>query len=204
MATINRYTIQGSIVVDQRPLTPPTPRYYVTITGGYLDDDPAKTAGSYLDGSSVTITAAPPAGKQFSHFVIEGGSSVSSSPATIIVTRNMTVTAMFEDAVDTGKLAGTWRANSVTTGGTEMHIPMQSKWIAKCGYDQIYNFYFVYGKFKAQINSAGTNAIVFVDTNTQERDCTEDIIFYDYADEQIAEYKEALLANMMQFYTKIN
>lgn len=100
MATINRYTIQGSIVVDQRPLTPPTPRYQVTITGGYLDDDPAKTAGSYLEGSSVTITADdPPAGKQFSHFVIEGGSSVSSSPATIIVTRNMTVTAMFEDAI---------------------------------------------------------------------------------------------------------
>lgn len=73
MATINRYTIQGSIVVDQRPLTPPTPRYQVTITGGYLDDDR-----------------------------------------------------------------------------------------------------------------------------------TEDIIFYDYADEQIAKYKEALLANMMQFYTKIN
>ena len=100
MATINRYTIQGSIVVDQRPLTPPTPRYQVTITGGYLDDDPAKTAGSYLEGSSVTITAdAPPAGKKFSHFVIEGGSSVSSSPATIIVTRNITVTAMFEDAI---------------------------------------------------------------------------------------------------------
>lgn len=100
MATINRYTIQGSIVVDQRLLTPPTPRYQVTITGGYLDDDPAKTAGSYIEGSSVTITAdAPPAGKQFSHFVIEGGSSVSSSPATIIVTRNMTVTAMFDDAI---------------------------------------------------------------------------------------------------------
>lgn len=100
MATINRYTIQGSIVVDQRPLTPPTPRYQVTITGGYLDDDPAKTSGSYIEGSSVTITAdAPPAGKKFSHFVIEGGSSVSSSPATIIVTRNMTVTAMFEDAI---------------------------------------------------------------------------------------------------------
>ena len=96
--TINRYTIQGSIVVDQRPLTPPTPRYQVTITGGYLDDDPVKTSGSYLEGSSVTITATPPAGKQFSHFVIEGGSSVSSSPATIIVTRNMAVTAMFEDA----------------------------------------------------------------------------------------------------------
>lgn len=118
MATINRYTIQGSIIVDQRPLTPPTPRYQVTITGGYLDDDPSKTAGSYLEGSSVTITAAPPAGKKFSHFVIEGGSSVDTSPATIIVTRNMTVTAMFEDAIDTGKLAGTWRANSVTTGGT--------------------------------------------------------------------------------------
>lgn len=204
MATINRYAIQGSIVVDQRPLTPPTPRYQVTITGGYLDDDPAKTAGSYLEGSSVTITAAPPAGKQFSHFVIEGGSSVSSSPATIIVTRNMTVTTMFVYIVDTGKLAGTWRANSVTTGGTEMHIPMQSKWIAKCGYDQIYNFDFVRGEFKAQINSAGTHAIVFVDTNTRERDRTEDIIFYDYADEQIAEYKEALLANMTQFYTKIN
>lgn len=203
MATINRYTIQGSIVVDQRPLTPPTPRYQVTITGGYLDNDPAKTSASYEEGSTVTITATPPAGKQFSHFVIEGGSSVSSSPATIIVTRNMTVTAMFEDAIDTGKLAGTWRANSVTTGGTEMHIPMQSKWIAKCGYDQIYNFDFVRGEFKAQINSAGTYAIVFVDTNTRERDRTEDIIFYDYADEQIAEYKEALLANMMQFYTKI-
>lgn len=199
--TINRYTIQGSIVVDQRPLTPPTPRYQVTITGGYLDDDPSKTAGSYLEGSSVTITAAS---RQFSHFVIEGGSSIYTSPATIIVTRNMTVTAMFEDAIDTGKLAGTWRANSVTTGGTEMHIPMQSKWIAKCGYDQIYNFDFVRGKFKAQINSAGTYAIVFVDTNTRKRDRTEDIIFYDYADEQIAEYKEALLANMMQFYTKIN
>lgn len=198
--TINRYTIQGSIVVDQRPLTPPTPRYQVTITGGYLDDDPSKNSGSYIEGSSVTITAAPPAGKQFSHFVIEGGSSVDTSPATIIVTRNMTVTAMF----DTGKLAGTWRANSVTTGGTEMRIPMQSKWIAKCGYDQIYNFDFVDGKFKAQINSAGTHAIVFVDTNTRKRDRTEDIIFYDYADEQIAEYKEALLANMMQFYTKIN
>lgn len=204
MATINRYTIQGSIVVDQRPLTPPTPRYQVTITGGYLDDDSAKTSGSYLEGSSVTITATPPAGKQFSHFVIEGGSSVDTSPATIIVTRNMTVTAMFEDAIDTGKLAGTWRANSVTTGGTEMHIPMQSKWIAKCGYDQIYNFYFVGGEFKAQINRAGTNAVVFVDTNRHKRDRTEDIIFYDYADEQIAEYKEALLANMMQFYTKIN
>lgn len=96
--TINRYTIQGSIVVDQRPLTPPTPRYQVTITGGYLDDDPAKTSASYEEGSTVTITATPPAGKKFSHFVIEGGSSVSSSPATIIVTRNMTVTAMFEDA----------------------------------------------------------------------------------------------------------
>lgn len=201
--TINRYTIQGSIVVDQRPLMPPTPRYQVTITGGYLDDNPAKTSASYEEGSTVTITATPPAGKQFSHFVIEGGSSVSSSPATIIVTRNMAVTAMFEDAIDTGKLAGTWRANSVTTGGTEMHIPMQSKWIAKCGYDQIYNFDFVRGEFKAQINSAGTYAIVFVDTNTRERDRTEDIIFYDYADEQIAEYKEALLANMMQFYTKI-
>lgn len=116
----------------------------------------------------------------------------------------MSITTVFEDAIDTGKLAGTWRANSVTTGGTEMHIPMQSKWIAKCGYDQIYNFDFVDGEFKAQINSAGTYAIVFVDTNTRERDCTEDIIFYDYADEQIAEYKEALLANMMQFYTKIN
>lgn len=204
MATINRYTIQGSIVVDQRPLTPPTPRYQVTITGGYLDDDPSKTAGSYLEGSYVTITAVPPAGKKFSHFVIEGGSSVSSSPATIIVTRNMSITAMFEDAIDTGKLAGTWRANSVTTGGIEMHVPMQSKWIAKCGYDQIYNFDFVGGRFKAQINSAGTYAIVFVDTNTRERDRTEDIIFYDYADEQIAKYKEALLANMMQFYTKIN
>lgn len=45
---------------------------------------------------------------------------------------------------------------------------------------------------------------MFVDTNTRERARTEDIIFYDYADEQIAEYKEALLANMMQFYTKIN
>lgn len=152
----------------------------------------------------MTITATPPAGKKFSHFVIEGGSSVDTSPATIIVTRNMTVTAMFEDAIDTGKLAGTWRANSVTTGGTKMHIPMQSKWIAKCGYDQIYNFDFVDGRFKAQINSAGTHAIVFVDTNTRKRDRTEDIIFYDYADEQIAEYKEALLANMMQFYTKIN
>ena len=204
MATINRYTVQGSIVVDQRPLTPPTPRYQVTVTGCYLDDNPSKTSGSYIEGSSVTITATPPAGKKFSHFVIEGGSSVSSNPATIIVTRNMTVTAMFEDAIDTGKLAGTWRANSVTTGGTEMHIPMQSKWIAKCGYDQIYNFDFVRSKFKAQINSAGTHAIVFVDTNTQKRDRTEDIIFYDYADEQIAEYKEALLANMMQFYTKIN
>lgn len=204
MATINRYTIQGSIVVDQRPLAPPTPRYQVTITGGYLDDDPSKTAGSYLEGSSVTITAAPPAGKKFSHFVIEGGSFVDTSPATIIVTRNMTVTAMFEDAIATGKLAGTWRANSVTTGGTKMHIPMQSKWIAKCGYDQIYNFDFADGRFKAQINSAGTHAIVFVDTNTRKRDRTEDIIFYDYADEQIAEYKEALLANMMQFYTKIN
>lgn len=150
----------------------------------------------------MTITATPPAGKQFSHFVIEGGSSVDTSPATIIVTRNMTVTAMFKDAIDTGKLTGTWRANSVTTGGTEMHIPMQSKWIAKCGYDQIYNFDFVDGKFKAQINSAGTHAIVFVDTNTHKRDRTEDIIFYDYADEQIAEYKEALLANMMQFYTR--
>lgn len=202
--TINRYTIQGSIVVDQRPLTPPTPRYQVTIIGGYLDDSPSKTSASYEEGSTVTITATLPAGKKFSHFVIEGGSSVSSSPATIIVTRNMTVTAMFEDAIDTGKLAGTWRANSVTTGGTEMHIPMQSKWIAKCGYDQIYNFDFVRGEFKAQINSAGTHAIVFVDTNTRERDRTEDIIFYDYADEQIAEYKEALLANMMQFYTKIN
>lgn len=201
--TINRYTIQGSIVVDQRPLTPPTPRYQVTITGGYLDDDPAKTSASYEEGSTVTVTATPPAGKQFSHFVIEGGSSVSSSPAAIIVTRNMAVIAIFEDAIDTGKLAGTWRANSVTTGGTEMHIPMQSKWIAKCGYDQIYNFDFVRGEFKAQTNSAGTYAIVFVDTNTRERDRTEDIIFYDYADEQIAEYKEALLANMMQFYTKI-
>lgn len=204
MATINRYTTQGSIVVDQRPLAAPTPRYQVTITGGYLDDDPAKTSASYEEGSTVTITATPPAGKQFSHFVIEGGSSVSSSPATIIVTRNMTVTAMFEDAIDTGKLAGTWRANSVTTGGTEMHIPMQSKWIAKCGYDQIYNFDFVRGQFKAQINKAGTYDIVFVDTNTRKRDRTEDIIFYDYADEQIAEYKEALLANMIQFYTKIN
>lgn len=204
MATINRYTIQGSIVADQRPLAPPTPRYQVTITGGYLDDDPAKTSASYEEGSTVTITATPPAGKKFSRFVIEGGSSVSSSPATIIVTRNMTVTAMFEDAIDTGKLAGTWRANSVTTGGTEMHIPMQSKWIAKCGYYQIYNFDFVRGMFKAQTNSAGTYAIVFVDTNTRKRDHTEDIIFYDYADEQIAKYKEALLANMMQFYTKIN
>lgn len=100
MANINRYTIQGSIVVDQRPLAPPTPRYQVTITGGYLDDDPSKTSGSYIEGSSVTITAdAPPVGKQFSHFVIEGGSSISSSPATIIVTRNMTVTAMFDDAI---------------------------------------------------------------------------------------------------------
>lgn len=205
MATIiNRYTIQGSIIVDQRPLTPPTPRYQVTITGGYLDDDPAKTSASYEEGSTVTITATPPAGKQFSHFVIEGGSSVSSSPATIIVTRNMSITTVFVDIVDTGKLAGTWRANSVTTGGTEMWIPMQSKWIAKCGYDQIYNFYFANGEFKAQINRAGTYAIVFVDTNTRKRDRTEDIIFYDYADEQIAEYKEALLANMMQFYTKIN
>lgn len=199
MATINRYTIQGSIVVDQRPEL-----HQISLSGGYLDDNPSKTSGSYIEGSSVTITATPPAGKKFSHFVIEGGSSISSSPATIIVTRNMTVTAMFEDAIDTGKLAGTWRANSVTTGGTEMHIPMQSKWIAKCGYNQIYNFYFVRGEFKAQINSAGTHAIVFVDTNTRKRDCTEDIIFYDYADEQIAEYKEALLANMMQFYTKIN
>ena len=57
---------------------------------------------------------------------------------------------------------------------------------------------------KAQINSAGTHAIVFVDTNTRKRDRTEDIIFYDYADEQIAEYKESFLANMMQFYTKID
>lgn len=100
MATINRYTIQGSIIVDQRPLAPLTPRYQVTITDGYLDDNPSKTSGSYIEGSSVTITAdAPPAGKKFSHFVIEGGSSISSSPATIIVTRNMTVTAMFEDAI---------------------------------------------------------------------------------------------------------
>lgn len=100
MATINRYTIQGSIVVDQRPLAPPTPRYQVTIQGGYLDNDPAKTTASYEEGSTVTITATPPpSGKQFSHFVIEGGSSVSSSPATIIVTRNMTVTAMFEDTI---------------------------------------------------------------------------------------------------------
>lgn len=99
MATINRYTIQGSIVADQRPLTPPTPRYQVTIIGGYLDDDPSKTSGSYIEGSSVTITATPPAGKQFSHFVIEGGSSVDTSPAAIIVTRNMTVTAMFDDTI---------------------------------------------------------------------------------------------------------
>lgn len=55
MATINRYTIQGSIVVDQRPLTPPTPRYQVTITGGYLDDDPAKTSASYEEGSTVAV-----------------------------------------------------------------------------------------------------------------------------------------------------
>ena len=111
---------------------------------------------------------------------------------------------MFEDAIDTGKLAGTWRANSVTTGGTEMHVRMQSKWIAKCGYDPIYSFDFELGEFKAQIDKAGTYAIVLVDTNKRKRDRTEDIIFYDSADEQIAEYKEALLANMMQFYTKIN
>lgn len=110
---------------------------------------------------------------------------------------------MFEDAIDTGKLAGIWRANSVTTGGTEMQMPIQSDWIAKCGYNQIYCFDFVNGEFKAYTNKAGTYAIVFVDTNTRERDRTEDIKFYDYADEQIAEYKEALLANMMQFYTKI-
>lgn len=134
MATINRYTIQGSIIVDQRPLTPPTPRYQVTITGGYLDDDSAKTSGSYLEGSSVTITAdAPPAGKKFSHFVIEGGSSVDTSPATIIVTRNMSITTVFEDAIDTGKLAGTWRANSVTTGGTEMHIPCRASGLQSAG-----------------------------------------------------------------------
>lgn len=64
MATINRYTIQGSIVVDQRPLTPPTPRYQVTITGGYLDDDPAKTSASYEEGSTVTITATTPPRRQ--------------------------------------------------------------------------------------------------------------------------------------------
>lgn len=116
----------------------------------------------------------------------------------------MAVTAMFKDAIDTGKLAGTWRANSVTTGGIEMNIPVQSKWIAMCGHNPIYSFYFIHGRFKALINSAGTAAIVFVDTNTRERDCTEDIMFYDSADEQIAKYKEALLANMMQFYTKIN
>jgi hypothetical protein len=52
-------------------VTPPTPRYTVTITGGYLDDNPSKTSGSYIEGSSVTITATPPAGKKFSHFVIE-------------------------------------------------------------------------------------------------------------------------------------
>lgn len=41
-------------------VTPPTPRYAVTITGGYLDDDPAKTTASYEEGSTVTITATSP------------------------------------------------------------------------------------------------------------------------------------------------
>ena len=58
-------------------VTPPTPRYTVTITGGYLDDDPAKTTASYEEGSTMTITAtSPPSGKQFSYFIRSAAKSV--------------------------------------------------------------------------------------------------------------------------------
>lgn len=99
-------------------VTPPTPRYTVTITGGYLDDTPGKTTGSYEEDTVVTITATPPpSGKRFDHFVVEGGNNIDTTPATVTVTRNLSISVAYVDTV-TVTLTWTTGIASVTGQGT--------------------------------------------------------------------------------------
>jgi hypothetical protein len=117
----------------------------VTITGGYLDDDPAKTTASYEEGSTVTITAtSPPSGKKFSHFTVEGGNNIDASPATITVTRNLVITTVFVDLPDDSYLSGTWSPSSGTEGSsyTTFDSGKNTTPIGKIGNKDVYGMYF--------------------------------------------------------------
>lgn len=81
MATIReRYTVIGSVTYDPAPITPPTPRYQVTIQGGYINED-GVTQLTVDEGTTVTLIPDLPTSMQyprFDHFAVEGGRHIGS------------------------------------------------------------------------------------------------------------------------------
>lgn len=78
-------------------VTPPTPRYTVTITGGYINED-GVTRLTVDEGTTVTLIRDLPTSMQyprFDHFAVEGGSDITTPPYTITVTRNLSITGVY-------------------------------------------------------------------------------------------------------------
>lgn len=189
-------------------VTPPTPRYTVTITGGYLDDDPAKTTASYEEGSTVTITAtSPPSGKKFSHFTVEGGNNIDASPAIITVTRNLVITTVFVDLPDDSYLSGTWSPSSGTEGSsyTTFDSGKNTTPIGKIGNKDVYGMYFANDALGAWAWSDYTGSVAvwkIVDTDEAMWYDTDELTFT--SDANTFDKTGSILAAVKHFYTKIN
>lgn len=95
-----RKFILGSPEPTQTLVTPPTPRYTVTITGGYINEV-GTTQLTVDEGTTVTLLSDFPTYPDgwyaaFVRFKVEGGTDITSYPATITVRRDLTITGEYK------------------------------------------------------------------------------------------------------------
>ena len=117
-----------TVVACDKDDTPPgteTPvTYTVTVEGGTLAG--GQTSGTFESGTSVTVTATVPSGKEFVRWTVGGTEVSTQNPYTFEVTENVTVVAVFEDeavapvtytvTVEGGTLAGGQTSGTFESG----------------------------------------------------------------------------------------
>lgn len=88
-----------TVVACDKDDTPPgteTPvTYTVTVEGGTLAG--GQTSGTFESGTSVTVTATVPSGKEFVRWTVGGTEVSTANPYTFNVTKNVTVVAVLKD-----------------------------------------------------------------------------------------------------------
>lgn len=95
LAVAAAFTVVACDKDDTPPGTETPVTYTVTVEGGTLAG--GQTSGTFESGTSVTVTATVPSGKEFVRWTVGGTEVSTANPYTFNVTENVTVVAVLKD-----------------------------------------------------------------------------------------------------------